>query len=118
MSQLALCHPTDRMDEITMVKIFKPVLVWIVSVGMTVEIMSRRVFDSVLIMSILWNHQDTWYNKYGKTYTVFLLIKHKWGYGPTGIGTITSLALNMNSSTADTEMVDSARDGMRRRRRH
>ena len=51
--QLAMCHLTDGMDEVVMVKIFEPILVQIVGIGATVEVMSRGVFNTVLITSIL-----------------------------------------------------------------
>ena len=46
---------------------------------------------------------------------IFLLIEHKRSYGPTGIGTITGLTVDMNSGTANAEMVNSTGDGARRR---
>ena len=46
-------HTTNGVDEIVMVKVFKPVLIWIMGVGLTIEVQSRRVFDPILIMSIL-----------------------------------------------------------------
>ena len=52
-SQLAMCHTTNGMDEGMVVKIFKPVLVQVMGVRTTVEVMSRRILDSVLIVSIL-----------------------------------------------------------------
>ena len=41
--QLVMCHPTDSMDEIPMVKILKAILIGIVGIGMVVELMSRGV---------------------------------------------------------------------------
>ena len=52
-SQLVVCHPTDGVDEVLMVKILEPILIGIVGVGSVIEIMSQRVFDSILIASIL-----------------------------------------------------------------
>ena len=46
-------HPTNGVDEIVTVKVFKPVLIWIMGVGPTIEVQSRRVFDPILITSIL-----------------------------------------------------------------
>ena len=53
MCQLAASHPTDSMDEVPMVQIFKSVLVRVVGVGTTVELMSGGVFNTILVMSIL-----------------------------------------------------------------
>ena len=46
---------------------------------------------------------------------VLFLIKHEWGYGPTGIGTIASLTMDTNSSAANAELVNGAGDSTRRR---
>ena len=54
MSQLVVRHSTNGMDEVTLVQVLKPILVQIVGVGTMVEVMSRRIFNSILIMSILW----------------------------------------------------------------
>ena len=51
-----------------------------------------------------------------RTYTVLFLVEHEWGDGPTGIGAITGLTADMDSSTANAGVVDGAGDGMRRRR--
>ena len=53
--QLATCHTTNGVDKILTVEVFKPVLVWVVGVGVMVEIMSRGILDTVLVTSILWN---------------------------------------------------------------
>ena len=50
------------------------------------------------------------------TYTVFLLVVHKWSNGPTSVGAVTGLTTDTNSGTTNTEVVDSARDSTRRRR--
>ena len=44
------------------------------------------------------------------------LIKHKRSYGPTGISMVASLAMDTDSGVANTKMIDSARDSMRRGR--
>ena len=49
-------HPTDGVDEITTVKIFKTVLIGIMGVGLTMKVKRGRVFNPVLIMSILQKH--------------------------------------------------------------
>ena len=65
MSQFVAGHPTDGMDEIPAIKIFKPVLIRVMSVGLTIEVMSRRVFNSVLVASILkGNVNNTCNNKH------------------------------------------------------
>ena len=53
MRQLMVCHLTDGMDKVSAIKIVEPVFIGIVHVGLVVEIMSRRVLHTVLIMSIL-----------------------------------------------------------------
>ena len=55
MCQLPTHHPTDGVDEVAMVEVFKTVLIGIVSVGSTIEIVSGRVLDAILITSILQN---------------------------------------------------------------
>ena len=60
--QFAMRHPTDSVDEVPMVKIFKTILVGVMSVRTAVKLMSQRVLDPVLIMNILGIRQDTWNN--------------------------------------------------------
>ena len=60
MGQLTTGHPTDCVDEVSMVEIFKPVLIWVVGVQTMIEIMSRGILNSVLITGILWNGQNMW----------------------------------------------------------
>ena len=57
-SEFAMRHPTDGMDEVTMVQIFKPILIWAMSVGATVEVQSRRVFHPILVTSILGGRSE------------------------------------------------------------
>ena len=52
-SQLAMSHLADRMDEIPTVQVFEPIFVRIVRIGSTIELMGRRVLNPLLIMSIL-----------------------------------------------------------------
>ena len=59
MSQLAAHHPTNRVDEIPTVQVFEPILIRIVGVGTAVELVGRRVFNPVFIMSILGTCQNT-----------------------------------------------------------
>ena len=48
-----MCHLTNGMDKITAVEVLKPILVQVVSIRMTIEVMSRGVFYTVLVTSIL-----------------------------------------------------------------
>ena len=50
------------------------------------------------------------------TYTVSFLIEHEGSNGLTGVGMSTGLTTNMNGSSADAELVLSARDSTRRGR--
>ena len=59
-SQFVRRYPTNRMDEVSSVQVLESILIWIMSIRATVEVMSQRVFDSVLVMSILWDGQNTW----------------------------------------------------------
>ena len=52
-AQLSTRHTADGMDEIAAVQIFKPVLVQVVGIGMTVEIVGRRIFSTLLVTSVL-----------------------------------------------------------------
>ena len=52
-SQLTTSYPTDSMDEIPMIEIFEPILVWVVGIGSTIEVMGRGILDTILIASIL-----------------------------------------------------------------
>ena len=52
-AKLATSDPTDRVDEIGPVEIFKSVLVRIVSVGPTIEIVGGRVLPTLLVTCIL-----------------------------------------------------------------
>ena len=51
--QLATSYPTDGVNEVSTIEIFEPVLIWVVSVGPTMEVGSGRVLDPVLITSVL-----------------------------------------------------------------
>ena len=53
MHQFVTCHPTNCMNEILTVEIFETVFIGIMCVGLTVELMGRRVLNPVLITSIL-----------------------------------------------------------------
>ena len=51
--QFVTSHPTDGMDEIATIEIFKPILIQVMSVGLTIEVMRRRILNTVLVTSIL-----------------------------------------------------------------
>ena len=63
MRQLAMGHPTDGVNEVAMIQVFEPVLVRIMGIGATIKLVSRRVFNPILIMSVLGKHQDMCNNK-------------------------------------------------------
>ena len=114
--EFAAGHPTNSMNEVAAVEVFKSVSIWIVGIGTTIEIMSRRVFDPILVTGVLLQDQNTCNNEDKQTYSVFLLVVHERSNSAAGIGTVTSLTTNTDGSTTNTEMVDSAGDGMRRGR--
>ena len=115
-SQLTTGHPTDGVDEVSSVQVFKPVLIRVMGVGTTIKVMGRRIFDPVLVTSILENWSKPVERQARETYMVCLFIEHEGSNGPASIGTITSLTTNTNGSTANAELVDSAGDSMSRRR--
>ena len=115
-SQLATHYPTNGMNEILTVEVFKTILVRIMHVGMPVELMGGRVFNPILIMSILekaLGHIEQWGQG---TYSVFLLVKHKRGNGLTLIGVGPGLSINVDGSTANAKVVSGTRDSMERGR--
>ena len=50
------------------------------------------------------------------TYTILLFIVHEGSNGPTSVGAITGLTMNMDSSVANAEVVDGTGNSARRRR--
>ena len=52
-TELATSDPANRVDEVGPVQILEAVLVGIVSIGATIEIVSRRILPTLLITSIL-----------------------------------------------------------------
>ena len=52
-SQLMMSHPTDGMNEISTIEILEPALVRVMGVGPMVEVSRGRVFNPVLVTSIL-----------------------------------------------------------------
>ena len=110
-SQLATCHPTNRVNEVPMVQVFEPILVGIVGVGTMIKVVSQRVFNPIFIMSIPGRRSNTCYNEPGRTYTILLLVEHERSNGPTSIGAGPSLPTNADSSMAYAEVVGGSRDG-------
>ena len=51
--QLAMCHLTDGVNEVPLVEVLETILVRIMGVGAMVEIVSQRIFNPILIVSIL-----------------------------------------------------------------
>ena len=45
--------PADRVDKVGPVKVLKPVLVRVMSIGATIEIVGRRVFLTFLVTCVL-----------------------------------------------------------------
>ena len=66
-------HLADSMNKITTIKVLEPILIRIMSIGVTVEFVSQRVFDSVLITSVLarrynmWNNEDKGLTRYSSS---------------------------------------------------
>ena len=42
-------HPANRMDEVVVVKVFKPILIRVMGIGTTIEVVCRGVLNTVLI---------------------------------------------------------------------
>ena len=61
--KLATSHATDGMDEVATVEIFETILIWIVGVGVTVEVIGWRVLLTFLITSVLCDFQYPWHNE-------------------------------------------------------
>ena len=57
--QLTTGYPADSVNEITTVKVLKPVLIRIMGVGLMMEVGGGRVFNPIFITSILEHHQLT-----------------------------------------------------------
>ena len=111
MSKLAVGHMTNCMDEVPTVKVFKPVLIRVMSVGMTVEIHHRRIFNTVLITSILRNNSVHVIEDPIWTYLVLLLVEHERRNSPTGISATTSLTPNMDSGMTPAVLILGSGDG-------
>ena len=89
----------------------EPILIWIMGVRMTVEVMSRGVFYSILIMSILKGVRTHVTMKRG-TYSIFLFIVHEGGNGVALVGMGPGLLSNMDGGTSNPKMVGGTRNGV------
>ena len=56
-SQFVTGHLANGMDEISAVEILESVLVWVMGIGLMMEVGSRRVLNPILITSILKHSQ-------------------------------------------------------------
>ena len=108
-----LCHLAQSMYKVPTIQIVEPILIWVMGVGMAVEIMSRWVLHPILITSILWEVR-THVMMRMETYLVFLFIVHEGGDGPTLVGAGSSLATDLNGGMAYPQMVDGARNNVRK----
>ena len=61
--EFATSHLADGMDEIMTIEIFKSILVGIVGVGTTIKLVCQRIFDTVLVVSVLRRRQNMCYNE-------------------------------------------------------
>ena len=104
------------MNKVSSVEIFEPILIQVMGIGAMVEVMCRGILDAIFVASILRGYQNMWNDRHQGNYMIFLLVEHEGRDGPTSIGTVAGLTIDLNGSTTDTEMVDGAGDGMRRRR--
>ena len=117
-AKLATGDTTNGVDEVGPVKILEPVLVRIVGIGTTVEVVSRRVFPTLLVTCILKAKFRTRVTRNPKesSYAITFFVEHKGSNSPPGIGTVPGLAPNADSGTAPTELILSSRNGARRHR--
>ena len=110
-AKLAAGHTADSMDEVGPVEIFKPVLVRIVSVGLTVKVVRRRILAALLITCILRPNQYTCNEELKRTYAVTFFIKHEGSNGPPSVSTVPCLTTNPDSSTTPSVLVLGPGDG-------
>ena len=115
MREFATSHATDGVDEVLTEQIFEPILIRVVSVGMAVEVVRRRVFTTLLITCILRSSQHTCNNGLIGTYAISFLVKHKRSNGPPGVCMIAGLTMDTNGGAAPAILIlgtgDSARRG-------
>ena len=109
-------HITQCMDKVAAVQIVEPVLIWVMGIGVVVEVMSGGVLHSVFITSILRGYQNMRNGEGQGTYTIFLLVVHEGSNGPPLIGTGPGLSMNADGSTANAEVVGGTRNGAEGRR--
>ena len=102
------------MDEVLLIQIMEPILIWVVGVGMTIGVVGRRILNSVFITSILGEGIRTCATIKAKAYLIFLFIVHEGGNGMTLIGVLASLSTYMDSGPSNPELVDRAGDDVRR----
>ena len=110
-AEFAPSHTTNCVDEIPTVKIFKPVLIWVMGVGTTVEVIRRRIFTTLLVTCILQSNQHTCNDGLAGTYTISFLIEHEGSDGPPGVGMVTGLTSNADSGLAPAVLILSSRNG-------
>ena len=110
-SQLAAGHPTDGVDEVRTVEIFKPVLVRVVSVGTTEKVVGRRILPTLLITCILGFDQYTCNDELWRTYAVTFLVEHEGSNSPSSVGADTSLSADPDSGTAPSVLILSSGNG-------
>ena len=110
-SKFTASYATDGMDEVAAEQIFKPVLIRVVGVRTTIEVVRGRVFATFFVTCILQTNQYTCDEGLAGTYTVALLVEHKWSNGPPSVGTIAGLATNTNRGTASAVLVLGSGDG-------
>ena len=110
--QLATGHTTDRVDEITTEKIFEPVLIRVMSVGTTVEVCRRRIFPTLLVMSVLRTFSTCATTSSTGTYSITFLVKHERSNSPPGVGAIAGLATDTDSSMAPAILILGPWNGM------
>ena len=109
-------HVTNGMNEVMTVEIFKPVLIWVMRVGATVEVHRRRIFLTLLVAGVLRMFSTCTTASSEGTYTVSFLVKHEGGDGVTGVSTVTGLTVNSDGGTAPAVLILGAGNGAGRRR--
>ena len=113
MQQLVTCHTAQGVDEVPMIQIMELILIWVMSVGSVVEVMSRGVLHSILIASILKGVRTRLLTR-NRTYLVFLFIIHEGSNSVTLFGVLSALTTNTNGSMANLKLVNRAGDDAKR----
>ena len=52
-AEFTTSHTTDRVDKVGPVQVFKPVLIWVMSIGTTVKVVGRRILSTLLVTCVL-----------------------------------------------------------------